>query len=180
PWTTSTTPATPSSRTASPSTARRATAAWRSSARRTASRSNCSRPATRCRQPNPGPACPTPVPGKLAPHPQRLTVTRRAWPLPTAHGVAAAADVVVAELSDVESRGRGEAVPLRRYGESIDSVVAALDAMKGAVFSGLDRDTLQQAMPPGAARNALDCAFWDMDAKRAYRSVAELAGLGAV
>ena len=116
----------------------------------------------------------------MAPHPQRLTVTRRAWPLATAHGVETAVDVVVAEISDVESRGRGEGVPLRRYGESIDSVVAAVEAMKGAVFSGLDRDTLQQAMPPGAARNALDCAFWDIDAKRAYRSVAELAGLGAV
>ena len=89
-------------------------------------------------------------------------------------------DVVVAEISDVESRGRGESVPLPRHGESIDSVVAALDAMKGAVFSGLNRDTLQHALPPGAARNALDCAFWDLDAKRAYRSVAELAGLGAV
>ena len=120
----------------------------------------------------------------MAPHPQRLTVTRRAWPLArplmTAHGVKTTVDLVVAEISDVESRGRGEGVPLRRYGESIDSVVAALDAMKGAVFSGLNRDTLQQAMPPGAARNALDCAFWDIDAKRAYRSVAELAGLGAV
>lgn len=120
----------------------------------------------------------------MAPHPQRLTVTRRAWPLArplmTAHGVKTTVDLVVAEISDVESRGRGEGVPLRRYGESIDSVVAALDAMKGAVFSGLNRDTLQQALPPGAARNALDCAFWDIDAKRAYRSVAELAGLGAV
>ena len=120
----------------------------------------------------------------MAPHPQRLTVTRRAWPLArplmTAHGITTTVDVVVVEISDVESRGRGECVPLRRYGESIDSVVAALDAMKGAVFSGLNRDTLQQAMPPGAARNALDCAFWDMDAKRAYRSVAELAGLRAM
>jgi L-alanine-DL-glutamate epimerase-like enolase superfamily enzyme len=98
----------------------------------------------------------------------------------TAHGVKTTVDVVVAEISDVESRGRGEGVPLLRYGESIDSVVAALDAMKGAVFSGLDRDALQHALPPGAARNALDCAFWDIDAKRAYRSVAELAGLGAV
>ena len=52
--------------------------------------------------------------------------------------------------------------------------------MKGAVFSGLARDTLQSALPPGAARNALDCAFWDMDAKRAYCSVAELAGVGTV
>jgi L-Ala-D/L-Glu epimerase len=120
----------------------------------------------------------------MAPHPQRLTVTRRAWPLArpltTTHGVVTAADVVVAEISDVESRGRGEAVPLPRYGESIDSVVAALEGMKGAIFSGLHRDTLQSAMPPGAARNALDCAFWDMDAKRAYCSVVELAGLGAV
>ncbi len=120
----------------------------------------------------------------MAPHPQRLTLTRRAWvlarPLMTAHGVQTTVDVVVAEISDVESRGRGEGVPLRRYGESIDSVVAALDAMKGAVVSGLDRDTLRHALPPGAARNALDCAFWDNDAKRAYRSVAELAGLGAM
>ncbi len=120
----------------------------------------------------------------MAPHPQRLTVTRRAWPLArqlmTAHGVETTVDVVVAEISDGKSRGRGEGVPLQRYGESIDSVVAALDAMKGAVFSGLNRETLQHAMPPGAARNALDCAFWDIDAKRAYRSVAELAGLGAV
>jgi L-alanine-DL-glutamate epimerase-like enolase superfamily enzyme len=119
----------------------------------------------------------------MAPHPQRLTVSRRAWPLArpsmTVRGVETTVDIVVAEISDVESRGRGECVPLRRFGESIDSVVAALDAMKGAVSSGLDRDALQGAMPPGAARNALDCAFWDMDAKRAYRSVAELAGLGA-
>jgi L-Ala-D/L-Glu epimerase len=95
----------------------------------------------------------------------------------TPHGLKTAVDVVVAEISDVESRGRGEAVPLKRYGESIDSVVAALDAMKGAITSGLNRDTLQHALSPGAARNALDCAFWDIDAKRAYCSVAELAGL---
>ena len=71
-------------------------------------------------------------------------------------------------------------MPLGRYGESIDSVVAAIDAMKGAVVSGLDRETLQRAMPPGAARNALDCVFWDIDAKRAYRDVADLSGLGAM
>ncbi len=119
----------------------------------------------------------------MAPHPQRLTVTRRAWPLArpfaTAHGVKATVDVVVAEISDGDSRGRGEGVPIRRYGESIESVVAAVDAMRGAIVSGLNRETLQHAMPPGAARNALDCAFWDIDAKRAYCSAAELAGLGA-
>jgi L-alanine-DL-glutamate epimerase-like enolase superfamily enzyme len=121
----------------------------------------------------------------MAPHPQRLTVSRRAWPLSrpftSADGVKTTiVDVVVAELADGDSSGRGESVPLRRYGESIDSVVAAVEAMKGAIFSGLNRDTLQSALPPGAARNALDCAFWDIDAKRAYRSVAELTGLGLV
>lgn len=120
----------------------------------------------------------------MAPHPQRLTVTRRAWalarPITTPFGEQATADVVVAEISDGDSRGRGEAVPIRRYGETIESVVAAIEAMKGAVPSGLNRETLQHALPAGAARNALDCAFWDIDAKRAYCSAAELAGLGAV
>ena len=120
----------------------------------------------------------------MAPHPQRLTVTRRSWalarPFTTAHGVTATVDVVVAEISDVDSRGRAEGVPILRYGESIDSVVAAVNAMKGAVVAGLNRDTLQDALPPGAVRNALDCALWDIDAKRAYRSVADLAGFGAM
>src|SRR4051812_17050221 len=104
----------------------------------------------------------------MAPHPQRLSVTRRPWalarPFTTVHGVETAVDIVVVEISDGDSRGRGEGVPLRRYGESIESVVAAIDALKGAVTSGLSRETLQNALPPGAARNALDCAFWDIDA----------------
>ena len=119
----------------------------------------------------------------MAPHPQRLTVTRRAWalarPFATAHGQKTSVDIVVVEISDGDSRGRGEGVPLQRHGESVDSVVATLEAMKAAVVAGLDRETLQQAMPPGAARNALDCAFWDIDSKRAYSSATELAGLGA-
>jgi L-alanine-DL-glutamate epimerase-like enolase superfamily enzyme len=118
----------------------------------------------------------------MAPHPQRLSVSRRAWPLAHAftisRGSRTSAEVVVAEVHDGEFRGRGECVPYPRYGESVDSVVAALEAMKGAVFSGLDRRELQQAMPPGAARNALDCAFWDLDAKRDDRRAAEIAGIG--
>jgi L-Ala-D/L-Glu epimerase / N-acetyl-D-glutamate racemase len=118
----------------------------------------------------------------MAPHPQRLHVTRRSWPLAKpfaiSRGSKTTADVVVAELHDGDSHGRGECVPYPRYGESSDSVFEALEKMKGAVFSGLNRETLQEAMPPGAARNALDAAFWDIEAKRAYCSVAELAGLG--
>lgn len=118
----------------------------------------------------------------MAPHPQKLTVTRRACPLArpyaTALGLVSAVDVVAIEISDNDSRGRGEAVPVPRFGESIDSVVEALNGLKGAVSGGLARDTLQSTLPPGAVRNALDCAFWDMDAKRSYCTVAELAGLG--
>ena len=117
----------------------------------------------------------------MAPHPQRLSVSRRSWPLAEAftisRGSRTTAEVVVAEVHDGEFRGRGECVPYPRYGESVDSVVAALEAMKGAVFSGLDRKELQHAMPPGAARNALDCAFWDLDAKRDGRRVTDLAGV---
>jgi L-Ala-D/L-Glu epimerase len=120
----------------------------------------------------------------MAPHPQRLTVGRRAWalarPITTAYGVQDTVDVVVAEVSDGDSRGRGEGVPLQRYGERIESVVATLNELKSAVASGLDREALQRTLPPGAARNALDCAFWDIEADRAYRSVAELAGFDTV
>src|SRR5579863_8539772 len=120
----------------------------------------------------------------MAPHPQRLSVSRRAWPLAQpfaiSRGSKSVAEVVLAEVSDGEFRGRGECVPYPRYGESTGSVVAALEAMKGAVFSGLDRRELQRAMPPGAARNALDAAFWDLDAKRDDRRAADIAGLPAL
>jgi len=120
----------------------------------------------------------------MAPHPQRLSITRRSWalarPFATARGARTSVDVVVAEISDGDSRGRAEGVPVGRLGEDIDGVVAALNALKGAVTSGLDRDVLQGAVPPGAARNALDCAFWAIEANRAYRSVADMAGIGTV
>jgi L-alanine-DL-glutamate epimerase-like enolase superfamily enzyme len=117
----------------------------------------------------------------MAPHPQNLSVTRRSWalaqPFAISRGSKTTADVVVAELYDGQYRGRGECVPYPRYGESVDSVVKTLEGMKRAVFSGLDRAELQAAMPPGAARNALDAAFWDLDAKRNFVRVSELAGL---
>lgn len=120
----------------------------------------------------------------MAPRPQKLTVTHRAWalarPMTTAQGTITATDAIVVEVSDGDARGRGEAVPMARFGENAAGVIAALDAMKGAVAAGLGRDTLPQAMPPGAARNALDCAFWDLDANRAYQSAADLAGLSAL
>ncbi|MBS7546066.1 N-acetyl-D-Glu racemase DgcA [Ancylobacter oerskovii] len=89
------------------------------------------------------------------------------------------AAVVVAELRDGVHVGRGECVPYARYGESVEATVAALKALAGDVAGGLDRTALQERLPPGAARNALDCAFWDLAAKQSGRRVFELAGLPA-
>src|SRR4051794_20255824 len=79
-----------------------------------------------------------------------------------ARGSKTEAVVVVAELSQSGAKGYGECVPYARYGESVEGVAAAIEAMRGALADGLDRATLQATMPAGAARNALDCAFFDL------------------
>jgi L-alanine-DL-glutamate epimerase-like enolase superfamily enzyme len=111
-----------------------------------------------------------------------LSVRIERWPLAGAftisRGSKTEAVVVVAELRDGAWRGRGESVPYARYGETPDGVVAAIEAVGPALQRGLGRLALQSAMPAGAARNALDCAYWDIDAKRAGRPAYELAGLG--
>ncbi len=110
-----------------------------------------------------------------------LSVRIERWPLAGAftisRGSKTEAVAVVAELSDGPYRGRGESVPYARYGETPDGIVAAIEAMRPALRRGLDRAALQDAMPPGAARNALDCAYWDVNAKQIGRRVHELAGL---
>jgi L-alanine-DL-glutamate epimerase-like enolase superfamily enzyme len=112
-----------------------------------------------------------------------LYQTVERWPIvgsfAISRGAKTEAAVVVAELSDGNVRGRGECVPYARYGETIEGVTAALEAMRPQIHQGLDRAGLQHAMPAGAARNALDCAFWDLAAKRAGRPAYELAGLPA-
>ena len=85
--------------------------------------------------------------------------------------------VVVATISDGASSGRGECVPYARYHESVEGVAQAIEACAPAVAGGLDQAGLQALLPPGAARNALDCALWDLEAKISGRSAAERAGL---
>jgi L-Ala-D/L-Glu epimerase len=112
-----------------------------------------------------------------------LSVRIERWPLGEAftisRGSKTEAVVVVAELCDGTHRGRGECVPYARYGQTPDRIVAAIEAMRPALDGRLDRTALQAAMPSGAARNALDCAYWDVNAKRSGRPVHELAGLVA-
>lgn len=80
-------------------------------------------------------------------------------------------------VSDSNNAGRGEGVPYARYGETVSSVIAALESLRSAVEAGMDRTALQAALPAGAARCALDCALWDFEAKRTGRSVWQIAGL---
>src|SRR5262245_11171268 len=110
-----------------------------------------------------------------------LTVRIERWPIAgrftISRGAKTEAAVVVAEVRDGAVTGRGECVPYARYGETVDGVAAAIEAMREPLVGGLDRGGLQAAMPPGAARNALDCALWDLAAKQARTPAHALAGL---
>ena len=85
--------------------------------------------------------------------------------------------MVVAELTEAGATGRGEAVPYPRYGEAVEGCLAALETVRPAMEAGADRAALQALLPAGAARNALDCALWDLEAKRVGERAWRLAGL---
>ena len=110
-----------------------------------------------------------------------LSVRIERWPIAGAFAISRGskteAVVVVAELSDGTHRGRGESVPYARYGETPDGIVATIETLRPALRQGLDRAALQHALGPGAARNALDCAYWDVNARQAGRRAYELAAI---
>ena len=87
--------------------------------------------------------------------------------------------VVTVTVSDGSHVGCGECVPYARYGETVDGVMEAILGVAIDLREGLDRQGLQDRLAPGAARNALDCALWDLEAKRAGKPVWQLAGLTA-
>lgn len=109
-----------------------------------------------------------------------LTARSDAFPLATpfriSRGVKTVAEVVTVEIAADGHIGRGEGVPYPHYGESIGGALAAIEAVRAALEGGAGRDELQQLMSAGAARNAVDCALWDLEAKRAGTSVAEMLG----
>ena len=113
----------------------------------------------------------------------RLTVRSETWPLAAAfkisRGTRTQTEIVHVALEDGDVRGHGECMANPRYDETQESVTAALQALATAVEDGsVGRTGLQEAMPAGAARNALDCALWDLEAKRAGRRAWDLAGYG--
>ena len=108
-------------------------------------------------------------------------VHRERWPLRGAfrisRGAKTYADVLVVEIKRGNAVGRGECVPYWRYGETLDSVEEALHGMRDDLAQGLDRDALQDRLARGAARNAIDCALWDLEAKQRGLPAWRLAGL---
>lgn len=108
-----------------------------------------------------------------------IEATGQFWPLARpfviARGAKTQAHVVMVRVSDGTHTGAGEAVPYSRYGETVQGALGALNSIGGPI----DRTRLAMLLPPGAARNALDCALWDLAAKRAGRRAWELAGLPA-
>ena len=119
-----------------------------------------------------------------------LEVAVERWPIAgrftIARGSRTEAVVVVVTLRAAGAVGRGECVPYARYGESVESVVAQIESQRAALAAaaasdlGAVRDALQRALPAGAARNALDCAAWDLEAKWSGVPVVERAGLPAL
>ncbi len=107
----------------------------------------------------------------------QITVEERAFPLKRpfriSRGSRSKARVLVVTVRHGGAEGRGECTPYKRYGETPGSVAAAIAGLPLPI----DREQLQELMPPGAARNAVDCALWDLEAKLAGKRVWELAGL---
>ena len=109
----------------------------------------------------------------------RISVERESFPLRRTFAISResrnVAQVLVAIAEDGGIAGRGECVPYRRYDESVDSVARQILSLPPP----FDRRSLQEMLPLGAARNALDCALWDLEAKQSGKRVWELAGLPA-
>lgn len=109
---------------------------------------------------------------------RNLRVYEEAWPLHTpfviARGTRSEAKVVVVEIEEDGVKGTGECTPYPRYGESIESVMAQIVSIGEQLEAGADRNALQTLLPAGAARNAVDCALWDLEAQKKGQSLAQL------
>lgn len=113
--------------------------------------------------------------------PLTLTVATEHWPLKTPLRITGytvtGLDTLVVTLDDGACRGRGEAAGVYYLGDDLAAMTAAVESVRDRVEAGLDRKVLRQLLPAGGARNAVDCALWDLEAKRAARPVWSLAGL---
>jgi L-alanine-DL-glutamate epimerase-like enolase superfamily enzyme len=110
-----------------------------------------------------------------------LTTQPETFPLSTpfriSRGTKTVAEVVTVSISQAGLIGRGECVPYPRYGETVETTIAAVESVRGALESGAGRDEMLHLMPAGAARNAVDCALWDLEMRLAGSDVTVALGL---
>ncbi|MGO6684550.1 N-acetyl-D-Glu racemase DgcA [Rhizobium leguminosarum] len=115
--------------------------------------------------------------------PRTLDIQMNSFPIAgtftISRGAKTEAEVITCTLVEEGAQGRGECVPYRRYGETMESVFAQIEAARPLIEAGISRHDLLSAMPPGAARNAVDCALWDLQAKQTGDSVAARLGIAA-
>lgn len=113
---------------------------------------------------------------------RRLSIRRESWPVAgefrISRGSVTSVDVVVAEIREGGVLGRGEARPYPRLGESLEQVMRRVEAARPDIEAGMQRGDLLDALPPGAARNAIDCALWDLEARLRGEPAWRLAGVG--
>lgn len=112
---------------------------------------------------------------------RKFSVRAETWPLAKpftiSRGTKTEAEVLVVEIAESGHVGRGECVPYPRYGETMEDVKSELLVQKTAIEDGLERDVLWYVTTPGAARNAIDAALWDLQAKLEGEPVWELAAV---
>ncbi len=114
---------------------------------------------------------------------RQFEIKEESWPIRgsfrISRGAKTTADVVVVKIIDGDHVGRGECVPYRRYGETPSTVMGQLTTVREAITHGASRIDLLTLLPSGAARNAVDCALWDLEAKKSGQTVSELASISA-
>jgi L-alanine-DL-glutamate epimerase-like enolase superfamily enzyme len=114
----------------------------------------------------------------------QLNFTRVDWAYASTFRIAGrertTAETVCVQLTDGAHTGRGEAMGVFYHGETVESLCSQLESVKELVARGISREQLRDHLPPGGARNAVDCALWDLEAKRTGLRVWELAGIEAV
>jgi len=110
-----------------------------------------------------------------------ITIEKQNWPLEKefriARGARTQTEVIVVSIVEGQLQGRGESVPTARYGESMQSVIDQIRSIEIEIAQGMSIEDLNQMLPAGAARNAVDCALWDLKAKQQKKSVAAMANL---
>ncbi len=111
----------------------------------------------------------------------KLTVAHESWPIAgkftISRGSRTTSEVIVVTVEDDGAVGRGEGLPYPRYDETVAGAIAAIEAARPAIEAGIVRAEIASLVAPRAARNALDCALWDLEAKRSGTPVWRLAGL---